>query len=297
MTYKSTSFKQKIIINKIVTIHYFEYMNDFVFNGEAHNFWEFLCVDKGEVEVEADNRLYHLKQGDIIFHKPMEFHTVKANGITAPNLVVISFETSSKSMDFFKEKIFALNDDEWNLISKIIIEAQNAYQSAITIPSVEKVTRSISPAFGAEQLIKLYLEQLFITLVRKNTPNKVKKSLTYMHSKNEGTLLQKIVLYLENNICTKLTVDDICHENLISRSHLQQLFHKHYDCGVIEYFNSLKINTAKQMIRMQNMNFTEIANYLGYSSIHSFSNQFKHITGMSPSEYLHSIKHILKPFN
>ena len=28
-------------------------MNDFSFPGEAHNFWEFLCVDKGEVDVVA----------------------------------------------------------------------------------------------------------------------------------------------------------------------------------------------------------------------------------------------------
>ena len=38
------------------------------------------------------------------------------------------------------------------------------------------------------------------------------------------------------------------------------------------------------------MNFTQISDFLGYSSIHYFSRQFKKITGMTPSEYSSSIK-------
>ena len=38
------------------------------------------------------------------------------------------------------------------------------------------------------------------------------------------------------------------------------------------------------------MNFTQIADALGYTSIHYFSRQFKKITGMTPSEYASSIK-------
>ena len=72
------------------------------FPGESHDFWEFLCVDKGEVEITADNRAYTLKKGEIIFHKPNEFHTVRANGKIAPNLVVISFDCTSPCMDYFQ---------------------------------------------------------------------------------------------------------------------------------------------------------------------------------------------------
>ena len=42
-------------------------MSDFSFPGEAHDFWEFLYVDKGEVDVIAGDRLVSLKKGEIIF--------------------------------------------------------------------------------------------------------------------------------------------------------------------------------------------------------------------------------------
>ena len=36
-------------------------MSDFTFEGESHDFWEFVCVDKGEVLAAADNKTIHLK--------------------------------------------------------------------------------------------------------------------------------------------------------------------------------------------------------------------------------------------
>ncbi|MHC1749597.1 MAG: helix-turn-helix domain-containing protein [Cellulosilyticaceae bacterium] len=293
MGYESTLLTQKIMIHKIITIHYFEYMNDFVFKGERHNFWEFLCVDKGEVEVGADNRTYKLGKRDIIFHKPMEFHTVKAESGKAPNLVVMSFESMSTSMNLFENKVFKLEDAEWNLISKIIIEAQNAYATPLNIPAIEKVERSVDAPFGAEQLIKLYLEELLILLARKNKAIKSKserKIASYIIEKSDINIVNRINFYLERNLSRQVTVDEICKDNLLSRSYVQKFFHNHYGCGVMEYFNTLKISTAKQMIRSKSMNFTEIAESLGYSSIHSFSKQFKRITGMTPTEYSNSIK-------
>ena len=36
-------------------------MCDFSFPGESHDFWEFLCVDKGEVNVLAGEKFHALK--------------------------------------------------------------------------------------------------------------------------------------------------------------------------------------------------------------------------------------------
>ena len=97
-----------IEIEKIVSIYYFEYAKDFVFKGEKHDFWEFLYVDKGQAEVMADTEGYKLEEGDIIFHKPNEFHSVWANGRIAPNLIVMSFVCNSPAMKFFETRFFEL---------------------------------------------------------------------------------------------------------------------------------------------------------------------------------------------
>ena len=93
MAYQSVSLERELFIKSIYTIHYYEYQNDFYFDGERHNFWEFQCVDTGAAEVVTDNGCYTLSRGQVIFHRPNEFHTLKATGRTAPRVVVISLKT------------------------------------------------------------------------------------------------------------------------------------------------------------------------------------------------------------
>lgn len=46
MKYKNTILKTTLSVSSIISIHYFDYMSDFSFPGESHDFWELLCVDK-----------------------------------------------------------------------------------------------------------------------------------------------------------------------------------------------------------------------------------------------------------
>ena len=71
----------------------------------------------------------------------------------------------------------------------------------------------------------------------------------------------------------------------VGGSLLQQLFHDYTGSGAIDCFSLMKINAAKQLILHGQLNLTQIADYLGYSSIHYFSRQFKKLTGMPPSKY------------
>ena len=58
---------------------------------------------------------------------------------------------------------------------------------------------------------------------------------------------------------------------------------------VVEIFTA-QMQFAKQLIRENEMNFTQISDFLSYSSIHYFSRQFKKLSGMTPTEYATSIK-------
>ena len=51
MGYQGISLKDELKIDQLFSLHYFEYMNSFYFPGESHPFWEFVCVDKGEVTI------------------------------------------------------------------------------------------------------------------------------------------------------------------------------------------------------------------------------------------------------
>lgn len=295
MAYKSIRLQDIITIHEIYSIHYFEYMCDFSFPGESHDFWEFLCVDKGEVNVYADKKFHALKKGDIIFHKPNEFHNVKSNGLIAPNLVVISFACYSPVMSFFEEKILKVSEPERLLLAQIIQEAKHTFEGRLDNPYQEELIRNENPRFAGEQLIRLYLEQLLILLIRRymidTSPATASPALIKsVKQKADGALFTQLQGYMEAHIHETLSIEQICKDNSIGRSQLQKIFRSKSGYGAIEYFSRMKIDLAKQMMREDYYNFTQIADRLGFSSIHYFSRQFKRITGMTPSEYASSIK-------
>lgn len=293
MAYKSVVLEDSVTINRIISVHYFQYMSDFSFPGESHDFWELVCVDRGEIDALAGDRRLTLKKGNILFHKPNEFHNVLTNGKVSPSLVVIGFECHSPAIKSFEDQLMSVQDTEKELMAQIIVEARNTFSGRLDDPYQEELIFNSEPlTFGSAQLISHYLEQLMIHLYRRyfsySLPVRSSRFLAEASSRNDT--YNRIVRYMEEHLGERMTIDRICRDNLVGRSQLQKLFRDTKGCGVIEFFSMMKIDTAKQMIRDNQLNFTQIADRLGYNSIHYFSRQFKQITTMTPSEYATSIR-------
>ena len=293
MAYESVHLENSIAIENIISVHYFQYMSDFSFPGESHDFWVLVCVDRGEIDALAGDRRLTLKKGNILFHKPNEFHNVLTNGKVSPSLVVIGFVCHSPAIKSFEDQLMSVQDTEKELLAQIIVEARNTFSGRLDDPYQEELIFNSEPlTFGSAQLISHYLEQLIIHLYRRyfsySLPVRSSRFLAEASSGNDT--YNRIVRYMEEHLGERMTIDRICRDNLVGRSQLQKLFRDTKGCGVIEFFSMMKIDTAKQMIRDNQLNFTQIADRLGYNSIHYFSRQFKQITTMTPSEYATSIR-------
>jgi len=292
MTYVPTKLNRKLHIDQIITIHYFEYMKDFIFKGERHDFWEFMYVDKGSVNVYTDDSSHLINTGDIIFHKPNEFHAMKSVGGKAPNLVAISFICKDSSMDFFANKVTTLNDRERELISLIIFEARHGFSTPLDVPMVEQIEINHDAPFGSSQLILNYIEILLIAIRRNHSPSDlpVTQNPPVLHSISHAERIRTVIAYMDSMLTEPLTVTDLCTHFSVSKSSIQDLFKSEKGMGVMEFFNQMKIELAKELIRSKAMTITEIAFFLSYSSPQYFSKRFKKQTGMSPYEYSQSVK-------
>ena len=132
--YTGTRLNDEIKISRLYTVHYFEYSKRFSFTGESHDFWELVYADKGDVTVFADDKSFVLEQGNVIFHKPNEWHNVRANGVDAANITIITFASPSKAMSFFENKILSVGQKQKELLSKIVSEYTNAFNIIYCYP-------------------------------------------------------------------------------------------------------------------------------------------------------------------
>ncbi len=292
MSYVGCILDDSLHIDELFTIHYFEYTNKFYFPGETHDFWEFVCVDKGSVKICMDDKELILHKGEIAFHQPNEFHSVSTYSQTAPNLVVISFRCMSPLMDFFKQQTLKIDERERSLLANVLVEARKLFASPLDNPYIQEMEKKPVVPIGTEQLIRMNLEHFLLHLIRRHSTANTRFNLPA--TKNTADIFKRVTDYMESNLSARLTIEQICRDNMIGRTQLQNVFQKETSMGVIEYFSKMKVGAAKHMIRDGLLNFTQIAEQLGYTSIHYFSRQFKRITGMTPSDYASSVKAIME---
>ena len=165
MGYQALELEKVLRIDRIYSVHYFEYGPDYAFTGESHDFWEFVYADKGEVYVTAGEEEKLLKKGQMIFHAPGEYHNIRATGKDAPNIVIVSFECSSPAMEFFKGRVLMASDTDRVLMARIVEMAGAAFSTPLDDPLAQHLTRREDAAFGAEQVIGLSLETMLLDMV------------------------------------------------------------------------------------------------------------------------------------
>lgn len=288
---KSNYIKHKIAnlitISKIVTIHYYEFDKNFYYDGESHDFWEMVYIDAGNVKIKANNKEISLKQGEVIFHKPNEFHTLKTDKEAPANVFVISFVCSSDSMRFFKNKIMSVPSKLKKYISAIVEEYTLTFNAMATKDI--KLELKENPPIGGQQMIKTYLEQFLIMLIRSENDH---HNLRIFPSKEimENHLVSRVIHIIEEHTYNKITVDQICINLNYSRTYLSKIFKTATGYTILEYILMNKIREAKKLIRDERYNFTQISDLLAFDNPHYFSTVFKKIANMTPTDYKNSVK-------
>lgn len=97
--------------------------------------------------------------------------------------------------------------------------------------------------------------------------------------------IDRIVQYIEQNICLDIHVTDLMEYFYISSSTLYRLFMTHFGMSPKNFIMYQKIEAAKRMIAEGDSTFHAIAAVLNFYDSHHFFRVFRQYTGMSPTEY------------
>ena len=265
-----SNISSSLDISEIYTKFYQEKGTNYNFSGEKHSYWELTYVDKGELLTTIDGVSYHLKQGDLIFYAPMQFHTQSTFEKISSSYLTINFKMNFNHADLLCNKIFSLKRDSYFIVTKLIEELSN-------------------DNLYSNDLSLCYLKQLIIQMLRLDNSHFHSKPTTNMQQTYENELLNDILLYIDDNIYEKISVSTLCDHFCISTSMLHSLFRKNMNNTAKNYINELKLSKSKELIRNSTHTLSEISEMLGFSSIHYFSKKFKSYFNISPTEYSKSI--------
>ena len=110
-------------------------------------------------------------------------------------------------------------------------------------------------------------------------------------SEKNAQLIEKIKTVLidliqnQNNDITSNLSDYLMQHLHMDYSKLSNLFSAIEGISIEKYFINLRIEKVKEFIFYDELSLSEIANVLHFSSVAHLSNQFKKVTGFSPSYF------------
>lgn len=284
MQYTKTKLCDSISVDGVYTIHYFEYVKDFAYSGEFHNFWELVYADRKALILTAGAKEVRLEAGQLYLHKPNEFHNIRPDNQSIANSIIVSFDCDCPELLAVAGDVISCDSEQKRILGGIIHEASCAFSSPLGSPYTSGIQISPDCQFGSAQMIRIYIEQLLISLIRGgHKPVSARKS-------ESPRLVIEMCEWLQNNTYRQLHFEDILKQFNTSASVVKKLFSEHVGCGAMEYFTRLKIDAAKQMIRENDLNFTEIADRLAFNTSQYFTTVFRRVSGMTPTEYEFSVK-------
>ena len=281
MSYIRVPLNNIINIKKIVTVFYFELEPTFRFDGESHDFWELIYVDRGRVIRGYGDRTCVMEKGDMFFHKPDEFHSMYCDGGEGAGVFILSFECHSTAMSYFSERKLALPDDLLPYLEQIMEEATQSFRIGVN-PLIPKADAPI----GSQQMLRCSLETFLIRLLRL-AEREGRESDTFFTTAAElsDSLVAAVIEYLSGRIYEKVSLDELSAALHYSKSRICHIFKEKTDTSIKQYFLRAKLEEAKRLLREGDLSVTEISDKLNFESPNHFSKMFHKAVGISPSEF------------
>ena len=279
--------KKEIHVSDLISLFYAKSPKNYQFEGECHNFWELIYIDKGKMLITADENQYILKAGELAFHKPNEFHAVSACENIPSNYIVIAFVCESPAMQFFEHKYFAIDNKERECLYEIVRSGEKSFGDISSFHFTFQISRDVP--FGSIQLLQAYLEILLILLLQRGKSTQTRRRVTsYLQQTSHKLLSKRVKAYLEEHISDPLSLNKIANDLGYSVSQMKTLFTAETGDSIINYFIEMKMDEAKRLIAEGDLNISQIAEQLGYVNTSYFSRLFKKRFDMTPSEYSRS---------
>lgn len=98
-------------------------------------------------------------------------------------------------------------------------------------------------------------------------------------------LIRDVKEYVQKHYEEEFTLAEIADSLYVNRNYLSQLFKRVTAESFVSYLNNYRIDKAKELLREKQYMVYEVSEMVGYQNPTYFSQVFKSITGVSPSDY------------
>ncbi len=256
-------------------------------NVEYHNhdFYEIFFYISGKVTYIIEGKSYRLKPGDIILINNRELHRT----------IIESGEDYERIVIWIRpDYITNLNTDSTDLTMCFESSAKKKYNllrpDTETLAYLKSIVQKLEKAyynsgFGSEVLKNAYINELVVYL------NKA-----YLYTKDEeieadieyNQKISNIIKYINANLDSELSLENISARFYISKYHLLREFKKYTGFTIHRFIQKKRLIMARMLLK-EDVKVSEVSMICGFGDYSNFIRTFKREYGISPKVFAREI--------
>lgn len=234
---------------------------------------ELIYVKKGVARLVIDSSYYVAHAGDIVVIEPGRLHAV-ASDSSSPATTYTCAIYGFKFPGWEENQI--LQPHSCPVVSAgqgVEVIKSLFHELGVMLPQQKsELTSSLYDAFGYALTVLFY----------ENFKNAYRSELGYI---KKDVLVKDVLVYLNNNYCEKITLEQLAKKFRASVSYICHEFTREYHISPINYVIQRRITEAKFALTNTEHGLNEIAWRVGYENVDHFAKLFMRHVGCSPSDY------------
>lgn len=235
--------------------------------------FELFVVTEGTLYIAANDVEYTIEKGQYLLMPP----TLKQHGYK-------SGDCAFYWAHFYPNSAFDVLEGDTQTVEhdsiSITIPEYGALQSIERMVVLMKQLQDSDRRYGMRCLNNFNISAILSELSAQTYIDR-----RYHNSDNSSQLYNDIVDYITLNICSNMKVTDIADYFGYNEKYLTTYFRKWSKVSIKQFIMQTKMDHAKAELTETNHSVSQIGYNIGYGDPHNFTNAFKKVTGLTPSDY------------
>lgn len=253
-----------------------------------HDFYEIYLLLRGRVDYTVENRLFHMRPGDLMLVSPLELHQARVDTESEPYERIVLWvdraylESLSSACTSLTRCFDTTVEGHANLLRL------PAPRSAEMRRALEKLRAlHLQQTYGSDLLAACCLVELMVELNQSAADRRLQAALSADMASDQ--VVDAVLGYINDHYNESLTLDALAERFFISKYHLLRKFETQVGTTVHRYILQKRLLNAKQLLA-GGLAPSEVCSYCGFGDYANFYRAFRAEYSLTPRQYVQSLR-------
>jgi AraC-like DNA-binding protein len=237
---------------------------------QSHQYFHYIYILEGSGDIFVDGKKYKAYKNELYPTNKGISHGLETSGDIALTVIEIKF-------DVINEKLFS---------ELYKLDHQIRFSDARMSHYFENiVNEGFNKSEYQNDIINLRFLEILMYLLRDEAVS-VKDDREDIKDYGEHRSFDAVIAYMENNMDSDITLDDLASVAKMSKYHFCRTFKAKYGNTIKHFLSNMRIIRAKELMLYSDYNVSQVAYKVGFNDVRYFSKIFKQKEGTTPHEYI-----------